>query len=306
MTRSSTQRSAFTLVELLVAISIIAVLIAILLPSLSSARDAARKIKCGNNIRQITIATTNFTYDEKGVYPYGGYMPLGWPGGIGISWDDLTSEYYGQELTEAQMESNGIGLENPLLLCPNNPVQYIGTFAPRDYVLNAAIGRVYQGSTPAPPPFRANESDVRAPARTLLHVEAPNDSSNNGRGRVQAASIPRPLNQVAGGIPPPSTPAYIWGTLGVGGSPIGAVDYGVGAHGGFSLFNYAYADGHVETQYPLDTDPIEGWWTNDANRPGLFIGGAWPGGGVVGPVGAWSLNPDDRVPRHANASRVSL
>ncbi len=58
-------QSAFTLVELLITISIISLLLAILLPSLSSAREQARTTVCASNIRQITIANLAYSIDHN-------------------------------------------------------------------------------------------------------------------------------------------------------------------------------------------------------------------------------------------------
>src|SRR3569832_666307 len=117
--KSQTARSAFTLVELLVVIGIIALLVAILLPALSKAREQANAVKCMSIERQMGQALVLFTND------HGGYLPKAWFND-GVVWSAMNGNVTTWEYREPMygwtyLLSLYLGRNKELFRCPSDP-----------------------------------------------------------------------------------------------------------------------------------------------------------------------------------------
>ena len=88
--RQSNRRGAFTLVELLVVIGIIALLVAILLPALNKARQRAQTMVCSSNLRQIGVMFNLYVTDNQGWLP-----PLNWKHNLDPTIDPPNHDSYG-------------------------------------------------------------------------------------------------------------------------------------------------------------------------------------------------------------------
>ncbi len=122
------RRTAFTLVELLVVIGIIAVLIGVLLPALSKARQSASSVACQANLRQIGQAIFIYTTQTKGILPPGYYdiVPPIPPGNQTVArWVDILqgvmSSKYGSNSTDAYNTNSSAALLRKVFVCPEGP-----------------------------------------------------------------------------------------------------------------------------------------------------------------------------------------
>ena len=99
------KRSAFTLVELLVVIAIIGILIALLLPAVQAAREAARRSQCTNNLKQLGLALHNY-HDTYQQFP---------PSGLDYGWASAAGDYEQDTPNKLVKNHNGLVLLLPFM-----------------------------------------------------------------------------------------------------------------------------------------------------------------------------------------------
>lgn len=124
----TTTKRAFTLVELLVVISIIGVLIGLLLPAVQSAREAARRTQCVNHLKQIGLAFQNHE-SSHGVFPSGGWswdLPPTYEGGRAAfgaeqraGWGFQILPYIEGQAVQDAGPVVAVGTPLPVFFCPS-------------------------------------------------------------------------------------------------------------------------------------------------------------------------------------------
>jgi len=248
----------FTLIELLVVIAIIAILAALLLPALTQAKNAARKIYCMNNLKSIALSTFGYTNANDGYIPYGISTNSST---IYTTWDDLLGMggYDGRKLPEwLGIEENGIENKpneiihaSPLYICPSDKTNAgVDRGRVRSYAGNAGGGNTYTywkiekddinagvmgtrtgGGTTG---WSINISEVENSNDVILYMDYQNVKTN---ATIQGKT---------------SNAVVTYGKI------EGEFTQATGVHGKY-INNYSFLDGHVKSQKEQTTQSPNIW-----------------------------------------------
>lgn len=195
-------RRGFTLIELLVVIAVVALLIAILLPALSGAREAARSTVCLSNLRQMFIITRTYADQHRGLGP-----AIGQPYGALPNWALLVQQSAGRDGSTA----NELYIRQSVLVCGSTAAKYRPDMV-RTYAMNGTghggltrdgAGTVDPGNYDAPLPseaaiaagatvtlVRLNFDLVPTPSESLLLIDSDFDQqTTDGPPPTRTASV---------------------------------------------------------------------------------------------------------------------
>ena len=166
------KRTAFTLLELLVVIAVIALLLAILTPVLQNSKHHAKAIHCRSNVKQLILGLTMYE-NENNVYPHSlnqslSNLSTGDPSyqRIGLWWFNYITDY-------SENENNG----ESILWCPSRQIDYskyksnvlIGNYGVNQSICKSSLTRQSQSEFVGTP---LSSSEIQNPSQTLLLVDS--------------------------------------------------------------------------------------------------------------------------------------
>lgn len=293
--RQTASEKGFTLVELLVVISIIALLVSLLLPTLARARESGNAISCANNQKQLSYSTFLYLNDEKNVYPIATESRS--PVAINQNWTHRIDKYGVGDMVPYNVQWYGFqqwadpNVYKAPWHCPTDMVYRLDWwfYGYTSYFANTYLFRTYwqDTATSQPYPFGPQGSPTNnGKANTLVEqVIEPSRTILFGHGTRSWGNSPGRANSIS------FTWSYGWAEVALGSNriDIGNTSSGRGwvgrLHDGGA--NYAAADGHVVRLPPERISPsrLSGPPYDLTGNSGLYFA---PGAGSDGGT-YWSL-----------------
>ena len=266
------RRTAFTLIELLVVISIIALLIGILLPALGAARAKAKDMACLSNVRQVGIASTAYSVDNKDYAvqlstdgnPWGANTTKLWPGNLSVGGYGSTVEMFQCPIFEPAPEFSYDAYDPASQTAMMSNAGHIN-WRMIDYGSNyytVTSRRAYRATADGPYDHSARLTDILNPTDTIFITDSWHEDFE-------------------------FVPASQRGGYFVGGLPTGLG--GPHARHGNTSINIAWLDGHASAfgvDSPYRADPGGPWAAEHLGTLGLF--GSAPSGTT--PDNKWDQN----------------
>ncbi len=247
--------NGFTLIELLVVIAIISILAAILFPVFATAREKARQTGCMNNLKQIGLATVQYSNDFDEMMLSATIN--------GHSWDEIVMPY-------VKMGSLGNSKNNGWEACPDDSYPRTGGNGVRTYSLNVGNDNI---STPGTAfaddsgptgsnGASANLSKIPTPANTILILERPagGNYTDTQSFAYSSNASQQQTSTDANGAAIPILHSNGW--------------------------NYAFCDGHVKWLLPDKTVGTLGQGT-------CLSSTTWQRGTLAKPCGMWTIDQND-------------